>query len=278
MTPCISQVTTLPSDFAADVRAYSEIGCTAIEVWLTKLETYLDGHSIDDVARLVADRGVTLPAAAAHGGILVTQADARRESFALLERRLGLCQRLRIPTLVLIADFARQDAAADYDQAVVSLKQAGRAAAGRGVSIALEFQSRARFCNNLCTAASLVEHCDEPNVGICLDVFHYYTGPSKPEDLALVAPGKLMHVQLSDLAGTPRELATDSDRILPGDGDFQLQPIIDHLRAIKYAHAVSVELMNPTLWQLSTNQVAEVSVTALRRLLTEYARAETLVT
>jgi sugar phosphate isomerase/epimerase len=269
MTPCINQVTTLPSDFAADVRAYSEIGCPAIEVWLTKLETYLAGHSIDDVARLIADRGVTLPAAAAHGGILTAQADARREGFALLERRLDLCQRLSIPTLVLIADFARQDAAADFERAVVSLKQAGQSAARRGVSIAVEFQSRASFCNNLCTTASLIEHCDEPNVGICLDVFHYYTGPSKPEDLALVAPAKLLHVQLSDLAGAPREWATDSDRILPGDGDFQLRPIIDYLRSIRYTRAVSVELMNPTLWQLPANQVAEVAMTALRRLLAD---------
>jgi sugar phosphate isomerase/epimerase len=266
MIPCISQVTTLPSDFATDVCAYSEVGCTAIEVWLTKLETYLDGHSMDDVARLIAERGVALQAASVHGGILLSQGGARRESFALLERRLDLCRRFDIPTLVVVADFAEQPAAADYDRAVVSLKQAGQSAARRGVSIALEFQSRASFCNNLCTAASLAEHCDEPNVGVCLDVYHYYTGPSKLEDLALVAPAKLLHVQLSDLAGVPRELAADSDRILPGDGDFQLGPILDHLRSIGYARAVSVELMNPTLWQLPTNQVAEVAITALRRL------------
>jgi 4-hydroxyphenylpyruvate dioxygenase len=74
-------------------------------------------------------------------------------------------------------------------------------------------------------------------------------------------------VQLCDLAGIPRELAGDADRILPGDGDFRLQPILDHLRKIGYDGWVSLELFNPTLWQANATQVAEIGLTALRKLL-----------
>ena len=62
-----------------------------------------------------------------------------------------------------------------------------------------------------------------PHLGICLDVFHYYIGPSKAEDLVYLTAENLFHVQLCDLAGVARELATDADRILPGDGDFNLR-------------------------------------------------------
>ena len=62
-------------------------------------------------------------------------------------------------------------------------------------------------------------------------MFHFYTGPSKTEDLAHLTPQNLAWVQVCDLSGTPRELAGDSDRILPGEGDFQLGPIIEHLGA-----------------------------------------------
>jgi sugar phosphate isomerase/epimerase len=267
MIPCISEVTTLPASWDADLAAYSEARCPAMEVWLTKLETFLERHSIDDVTQLVAERELTLAAAAMQGGILLAQGDARRESFELFERRLELCHALRIATLVVAADFADDFAATGYRRAVVSLQQAAQRARQHGVRLALEFGGRARFCNNLCTAASLVEQCGEPNVGLCLDVFHYYVGPSKFEDLALVASQNLFHVQLSDLAGIPRELATDSDRVLPGDGDFQLQPILEHLRAIGYDGYVSVELMNPHIWQMPPARVAEVAVTALRKLL-----------
>ncbi len=57
-------------------------------------------------------------------------------------------------------------------------------------------------------------------------MFHYYLGPSKFEDLGYLTVENLFHVQLADLAQLPRELATDADRILPGDGDFLLEPIV----------------------------------------------------
>ena len=71
----------------------------------------------------------------------------------------------------------------------------------------------------------------------------------------------------SDVLGVPRELAGDSDRILPGEGDFSLKPIVEHLRAIGYDGWVSLELFNPTLWQLKPAQVAELGLAALNRLL-----------
>src|SRR5438477_122068 len=88
---------------------------------------------------------------------------------------------------------------------------ANYADAGYGVTLALEFRAKATFCASLDTAIALVEQCGEPNVGVNLDVFHYYTGPSKFEDFAHLALERLAHVQVADLAGVARELATDSD-------------------------------------------------------------------
>src|SRR5229473_1778602 len=116
------------------------------------------------------------------------------------------------------------------ERAVVSLKQAAQWAAGFDVRLALEFRGKATFCSSLDTALALVTQCAEPNVGINFDVFHYYTGPSKSEDLKLLTPETLAFVQLSDLAGVARELATDADRVLPGDGDFELVPILKQFR------------------------------------------------
>jgi hypothetical protein len=46
MKPCISEATTLPGTFADEVHAYADTGCTAMEVWLTKLEMHLETHSV----------------------------------------------------------------------------------------------------------------------------------------------------------------------------------------------------------------------------------------
>jgi 4-hydroxyphenylpyruvate dioxygenase len=268
MRPCISEATTLPQTFAADVAAYAAAGCEAMEVWLTKLETHLETHSGADTLKLLEDHQMTLAAAAYQGGLLLSQGEQRRVHFDHFRRRLELCAQLGIPTLLVVADFVEAVDRTALERAVVSLAQAGQMAAALGVRLALEFRGKATFCSSLDTAVALAAQCGQPNVGINLDVFHYYTGPSKPDDLALLNPQNLAHVQLCDLAGVPRELATDADRVLPGDGDFRLEPIVAQLRAAGYDGWVSLELMNPALWQVKPESVAEVGLAALHRLLT----------
>lgn len=267
MKPCISQATTLPSSFADDVANYADAGCMALEVWLTKLEKHLDEHSVQETHALLKARGMTLVAAAYQGGLLLSQGEARAAHFDHFRRRLELCQEFGVPTLLVVADFVDRIDPPALERAVVALAEAARWAAGFGVTLALEFRGKNTFCASLDTALALVHQCGEPNVGVNLDVFHYYTGPSKFEDLAGLTLDRLAHVQIADLAGVPRELATDSDRVLPGDGDFQLQPILDRLRALGYNRWISLELMNPTLWRANPKQVAEVGFTSLRKVL-----------
>jgi 4-hydroxyphenylpyruvate dioxygenase len=267
MKPCLSECTTLPSTFAEDVAHFADAGCRGMEVWLTKLETHLEQHSIADTRKLFADRGMELAAAAYQGGLLLSQGPERKAHYDHFRKRLDLCQSLGIPTLLVVADFVGALDVTALERSVVSLAQAARWAAGAGVMLALEFRGRSSFCASLDTALSLIEQCGEPNVGVNLDVFHYYTGPSKFEDFDLLRPERLAHVQLCDVAGVPRELAEDCDRVLPGDGDFHLQPLLDRLRQFGYARWVSLELMNPTLWQSNPAQVAEIGFTALRKVL-----------
>lgn len=258
----------MPTAFAEDIAQYADGGCTNVEVWLTKLEQHLTHHSLDDTQKLLTDRGITIPAAAAQGGLLLSQGEARRSHFDHFKRRLDLCQRLSIPTMVLVADFAGTIDSLALNRSIVSLSEAARWAAAYHVTLALEFQGGHPFCASLDTALALVQQCGEPNVGVCLDLFHYYKGPSKSEDLDRLTIANLAHVQLCDVAGVPRELMSDSDRIFPGEGDFQIAPVIQKLKSIGYAKAVSLEVNNPTLWSSRPRQIAELGLAALMRILT----------
>jgi sugar phosphate isomerase/epimerase len=269
MRPCISQATTLPASFTDDVNAYADGGCNAVEVWLTKLEQHLETHSAADTRKLLENRQVRPVAASYQGGLLLSQGEERKAHYDHFRRRLDLCQGFGIPTLLVAADFVGGVDRTALERAVVSLAQAAQWAAGFGVRLALEFRGSASFCASLDTALALVAACGQPNVGVNLDVFHYYTGPSKFDDLAALTPVNLAFVQVCDLAGVPRELATDADRIFPGEGDFRLRPIVEHLRRIGYDGYVSLEMMNPTVWRAKPAQVAELGWGALRRLLGE---------
>jgi sugar phosphate isomerase/epimerase len=267
MKCCISEASTMPGTFAEDVVACTEAGCPGMEVWLTKLEQHLEKHSLAETDQLLAEHTLALAAASYQGGLLLSQGEQRRAHFDHFRRRLELCQHFRIPTLLVVADFVQEPDQVSLERALVSLKQAAQWAAAFDVRLALEFRGSARFCASLDTALALVAQCGEPNVGVNFDVFHYYTGPSKFEDLRLLTPANLAFVQFCDVAGVPRELATDADRVLPGEGDFQLRPIVEQLRAIGYDGWVSLELLNPTLWQVKAAQLAELGMSALQRLL-----------
>src|SRR5689334_16778765 len=104
MQTAISQVSTLGASFERDVEGYSAAHCGALEIWLGKLETWLQTHSLDDVRRLLDENQLKAPVASFQGGLLTSQGDARREHWELFTRRLELCRQLAIGTLVVAGD------------------------------------------------------------------------------------------------------------------------------------------------------------------------------
>jgi sugar phosphate isomerase/epimerase len=271
MKLAIGQVCSLPAGFEQDVVDYAAGHCQALEIWLTKLEDYLAAHSVDEVRQLFKRNAIEAAAASFQGGVLASQAEARSEAWDLFRRRLALCQQIGITTLVVSGDIPGPISGQLVERVNMSLRQAADEGAAFDVRIALEFQAPAVYINNLQTAAALIDELQHPNLGICLDAFHFYVGPSKLEDLAYLSARNLFHVQLSDLADVPREFASDSQRILPGDGDIPLMPIVERLRQIQYEGYVSLEIMNPQIWRVPPMQLGEIGMTALRRLTGEAA-------
>lgn len=267
MIPALAEVCSLPAPFPRDVEDYAAGQCQAVELWLTKIEDYLVGRSPVDARKVLEDAGLMIAAASYQGGLLDSQGAARREAWELFSRRLDLCREIGAPTIVVACDVSAPLDQTKIDRVGVSLAQVAQECEKNGVHAALEFQARSALGNNLQSAAALVERTGSPWLGICLDAFHFYTGPSKLEDLAYLTRENLFHVQLCDLADLPREIASDGDRILPGDGDIPLAPIVARLQAIAYERFVSLELFNPRLWQVAPRQFGEIGMTSLRKLL-----------
>ena len=267
MVPTISQICSLNSPFEKDIEDYSAGGCTSIEIWLGKLEAWLESHSREEYSTLLQQHQVSATVASFQGGILARQGEKRAQAWELFESRLELCASLEIETLVVACDVMPPLSQEDVERVQVSLRQAATAAERSGVRLALEFQSRSAFGNNLQTAVAMVNEVASGQLGICLDLFHFWAGPSKLSDLELVTVDSLFHVQLSDVADVPREFAADTHRIMPGEGDAPTAELLAHLRSIDYRGCVSIETMNPQIWQVPALQFGEVAMQSLNRLL-----------
>ena len=263
MIPSISQVCSLGSSFAEDL---AQLDLPGIEVWLTKLETFVGEHGLAEAQRAVERYGGRLVAASYQGGLWQESSSRRVEAWEHLRRRLELCRALQIPLLVVAADVTGQASAERVAAWQSELRRAGALAQAYGVRLAIEFQARAPFANNLLSLAAILAPLQHPALGICLDAFHFYVGPSQTEDLGRCPPELLTHVQLCDLVQRPRELATDGDRVLPGDGDIYLAPILNHLRDMGYSGAVSVETLSPVLGQIAPASLGDAARAALEKL------------
>ena len=271
MRPAVSTVCSLDSGLETILEDYAAGHCDAIDLWLGHAETFLENRSPAALADLMAAHRVTAVAASFQGGLLINQGDARREHWSHFESRLGLLRELAIPVLVVAGDVFGPLGPQDLARLSASLSEAAARAADAGVRLAIEFDARASFPNNLQSAVALVEDVGHPNLGICLDWFHFSVGPSKPLDLYLLSRETLAHVQLSDTADVPREMASDADRILPGEGSSPPDELVRRLGEIGYTAAVSVELHNPRLWRVPPRQFGEIAMTSLRTLLGQAA-------
>lgn len=262
----------MSTPFEADLPAFARAGFTAVELWLTKLETFLEGHTIAEARAILDGEGLRAAAASGQGGLLLSSGEEGRVHRDHFRRRLARLHELEIPTLILAADAAAGARLEDYPRAAAALAEVAKEAAGAAIRIAVEFRKGSGFCASLETATALVAEVGAANVGVCLDLFHYVTGPSKFEDLAMLSTETLAWVQVCDVSGTPREVAGDADRIFPGEGDFRIGPVLDHLAGLGYNGYVSLEVLNPGLWAIPAEYVADLGYQALARTLAGLAK------
>ena len=267
MRAALATVCSLQSPLETVLEDYAAGHVDGVDLWLGQVDAYLGDHPVAALREALAGRGIAPVAASFQGGLLTSQGEARLEHWKTFAGRLGLCRELGIPVLVVAGDAFGPLGPQDFGRLTASLAEAATRAADAGVRLALEFDARASFPNNLQSAVALVEEVDSPSLGVCLDWFQWTVGPSKPLDLWLLSRENLAHVQLSDIADVPRELAGDADRILPGEGSSPTDDLVRRLREIGYSGAVAIELMNPQLWGVPPRQFGEIAITALRRLL-----------
>ena len=118
------------------------------------------------------------------------------------------------------------------DQIVAGLKQAGRRAADRGVSLGIEPLNRFEtdICNTTGHALSLAEMTDSPAVGVMLDTFHMNM---EDKDIAAAirrAGERMVHFQ-----------ANENDRGFVGSGHIDWGAVAKALRAIDYRGPITLE-------------------------------------
>jgi sugar phosphate isomerase/epimerase len=147
-------------------------------------------------------------------------------------------------------------------------------AAEHGLFVHLEWLAWSRI-PDLATALEVVTLADRPNGGLNVDMWHCARTGTSADDLRAIPGDRVLALQVDDGPAEPEENlieATLHERLLPGEGDFDLLGYLKSLRAIGASAPVGVEIFSDVLHASGPTEAAARAARATRALLSEVER------
>lgn len=120
-------------------------------------------------------------------------------------------------------------------------------------------------------AAAIVNGADRPNGGYCVDIWHHVRGANDMSMIRSLDPDRVFAVQLND--GTTKPALGDykddclANRLVPGDGDFDVAGFVRLLVDMGVSAPLSLEICSTELWAAPASEAAEAAASAMRRVL-----------
>ena len=206
----------------------AELGYDGVELPL------LDPDRVDAerVRTALADAGLACTASGAvPPGASLLNPNERVRGVAWIDRCLALAA--ACGAMVLCGPFCtpvgdlpgRAPTNEEWDSCVIGLREVGKRATDRGMTIALEVLNRfeTHFLNTAADAVRLLAAVDQPAVGIHLDTFHMNVEEKSLAQAIRLAGSHLRHVHFSE-----------NDRGIVGSGHVDWRGVRDALAAIGY--------------------------------------------
>ena len=249
MTLSMHQFTSAGAGYRKSLEGWAKAGIRHVEPSSNLLDEFLKTATLADARRILTDNGLTIVS----GVTGVTGLWEPNPQFAdhldAFKHRCEQFAELGAPLVyspcVASAKFTTQD----YSRAIANIRQVADAARQFNLKVAAEFVRNSTFLASLPTALRLHREAAHPNFGVLFDTYHFWSGPSKFEDLDLIRPGEIIHAHLNDTQDLPRELLDLQSRVIPGDGVAPLARILTKLVEKGYKGPISVELFLPQYQQ-----------------------------
>ena len=218
-----------------------------------------DGH----VERLVRASGLPIACVGVELGWMWAEGDERRRLLGVFDEQCARAAALGCERVMSPVDKGRGDAR----RAAQSVREVGDLAAGRGVRLAVEFNSQAEQLNALAPVREVLARAAHPAVGLLLDTYHLWRSGTSLADLADVAPAEIAYVQYSDVPRGGLEPGKAIDRLPPGRGIVPFREFFALMTEKGYRDYLSYEAPNPAAWTRDAEETAREALAATRAVL-----------
>jgi len=256
MTLAIHQNTSNGAGYRKSLEGWARAGIKDVEITNILLDDFLKTDDLAAARRVITDLGLNLVQAAT--GVLELWEPNPNRAAALdnLKRRCEMYAAMGLKNVYAATASSKKVTEEDYKAGPQNMHDAGEVARQFNLSLRIEFLRTSSFISTLPTILKLTREAAHPNVAPMLDIYHFWSGLNKLEDLDMVRPGEIAHVHFQDVPDMPREMLDLSTRIIPGDGIAPLNKILTKLADNGYAGPLSVELFLPKFQQGDPYEVA----------------------
>lgn len=271
MKIALNGATTMHADLETDIRAAGHAGFDLVELWASKLRTYLQTHALADLKALLTENNVE-PYSINSIEHITFRSEVDYESIkAQCGELAAIAGEILCPYIVVVPGKLPEGGATKeqiIDESFRVLNELADIAEPYGVSLAFEFLGQTD-CSvqtlDLCN--EIVEKVNRKGVGNVIDTFHFYAGNSSFEAIDSMHPDKLFIFHINDAEDLPKEQLTDAQRLYPGMGILPIAEIKEHLDKIGYDRMVSIEIFRPEYWQQDPLEVARKAKAATEKVL-----------
>ena len=260
---CLNTTTIQPAGLLDKIRIARQAGYDAIELWITDVEAYLSsGGALSDVRHALDDAGLQRPSMIYLKDWCALDPGQRAAALDVCRRRLDLARQLGVARIVAGPPAGRVplNVVTEHYRALLEIS------VQQGVPASIEYLGFVESVNTLESAWEICSGADHPAATLTHDAWHLFRGGSNPHTLSSIPPERISIVHWDDAPAQPaRQLQTDSDRVMPGDGILPLLDTAGQLRQMGYQGALSLELFHPGYWQQDPLAVASLGLEKMKQ-------------
>ena len=257
MTLSLHHFTSAGAGYRKSLEGWAKAGIKNVEPASGLLDDFLKNDSLASAKRILTDHGLKVVSGAVGTTGLWEPNPKFAENLEAFKKRCEQFAELGAPLVYSPCATAAKFTPDDYARSPENIRRVAEVAQQFHLKVAAEFVRSSTFLASLPTALRLHRAAAHPNFGILFDCYHFWSGPSKMEDLELIRPGEIIHAHLNDTPEMPRELLDLQSRVVPGDGVAPLDRILRKLVQQGYAGPISVELFLPKYQQADPFELAK---------------------
>jgi sugar phosphate isomerase/epimerase len=254
-------------DFDARVAATAAAGMAGLGLYVDEYARLRDeeGRSPADIRGLLDRHGVVIADAEVARGWWAVDGDERDECRRIESLAYEMADEFGVRYLQAIGPFD-----CGVEQAVDGFGRLCDRAAAHGLLVGIEWLPYTNIAS-AADAQAIVEAADRPNGGYCVDIWHHARGADDLGQIAALEPARVFAIQMND--GTRRPAIDDykrdclTNRLPPGDGEFDCVEFIGLLAGMGVDAPISLEVCSAALWEAPAEVAARAAADGMRRVL-----------